>query len=269
MGSSYHGPNSDCYHCNGCGTHRPCDDCSADCCQTNMNEHRRLRRLENSFIDKVYSAKEYVYKECNSAIHYLDNNYGISILIINDNNKNYLEKSKDILESIKWKKEQIKREASKIKEDKSKKYEIQRIKNAHEEKMKLISNQFSEQMKKIENENSDVAIQEDEIKKKKQEKRELKTKKDEIENKYKANFENFKSEKKNLLIQEFNRKKNEIDLKYVDFENIEEPEFEYSEEEKNEKNNLLQNINEIKKFKKIIPNYQYIIYSFELSNYLS
>ena len=45
MGSAYYGPNSDCYRCTGCGTHRPCDDCTANCCQENMNDHRRLRRL--------------------------------------------------------------------------------------------------------------------------------------------------------------------------------------------------------------------------------
>ena len=56
MGSgNYHGPNSDCYNCNGCGTHRACDDCSATCCQNNMSSHRQLRSYEESFGNQVNS----------------------------------------------------------------------------------------------------------------------------------------------------------------------------------------------------------------------
>ena len=52
MGSSYYGPNSDCYHCSGCGTYRACDDCSASCCQNNMSDHRELRRYEDRWENR-------------------------------------------------------------------------------------------------------------------------------------------------------------------------------------------------------------------------
>lgn len=270
MGSSYYGPNSDCYHCQGCGTHRPCDDCTANCCQTNMNEHRSLRSLENSFIDKVYSAKKYIYNECNSAVSYLAVNYGIRIIIYNDNNKNYLEQSKDIIESMRSKKEQIKREASNIKVDRFKYREIQKIKNAHREKMEEIENHFSEKMEEIERKNnSDIEIQEAEIKKKEEIKCKLNNEKNEIENKYKNNYETFKNENENRLIKSFNRKKNEIDLEYSYLDNMIEPDFEYSEEEKSAKKYMLENINEIRKYSRIIPNYQNVIKAFKISNYLS
>ena len=59
MGGSYHGPNSDCYHCTGCGTYRRCDDCSANCCQNNMRSHRELRRYEDSFANEVNNCPRY------------------------------------------------------------------------------------------------------------------------------------------------------------------------------------------------------------------
>lgn len=271
MGSAYHGPNSDCYHCTGCGTHRPCDDCTANCCQENMNDHRRLRRLENTFIDKVYSAKKFIYNKCTSTIIDLKDNYNITILINkdNNNNKNILEQSRDILESMKLKKEQIKKEISNIKEDRDKKNRIQRIRNAHKKKMLSISNKFRKSMNKIEMEYSDFKKQEDKIKEKQKEKKELKIEKDEIENKYSNDFDNFKSEKENKLIEKYEIKKKEIDLKYAYLENIFEPNFEYTEEEKNEKNYYLQNINAIQKFSNIIPNYEIIMKQFGISNYLS
>lgn len=266
---SYHGPNSDCYHCNGCGTDRPCDDCTANCCQENMNEHRRLRRLESTFIDKVYSAKQHVYYECKSTVNYLNNNYDIYISIKNDSNNNYLEKSKDIIEAMKSKKEQIIKDASNIKEDRFERFKIQRIRNYHEEKMQLIENQFKEKMNKIENEYSIFAmIQENEIIEMQRTKSKLQKQRDEIKNKFDNDFENFKTEKENNLIKVFESKKNEIDLKYAFLQNIIEPNFEYSEEEKNERNYLLQSIKSIQMYSNIIPNYEIFMKKFGLSNYL-
>lgn len=270
MGSAYYGPNSDCYHCTGCGTYRPCDDCTANCCQKNMNEHRRLRRLEDTFKDKAYSAKKYVYDVCQSAVNYLKDNHNINILIKSNDNKNFLEKSKDIIDAMKGKKEEINKEASKIKEDRFKKVKIQKIKNDHKKKMSSINEQFCEKMNKINSENiSDIKTIENEIEKKQKEKRELQTKRNEIENKYINVLENFKSEKENRLILEFERKRNEIDLKYAFIDNIIEPEFEYSEGEKTEKNNLLQNIKLIQMFSNKLPNYHIIMKTFGISNYLS
>ena len=48
MGSSYYGPNSDCYHCSGCGTYRACDDCSASCCQNNMSDQASIQGIRNN-----------------------------------------------------------------------------------------------------------------------------------------------------------------------------------------------------------------------------
>jgi hypothetical protein len=268
MGSSYYGPNSDCYHCNGCGTHRPCDDCTANCCQENMNEHRRLRRLESTFIDKVYSAKQYVYNECKTTVNYLNNNYDIYIFIKNDSNKNYLEKSKDIIEAMKSKKEQIIKDASNIKEDRYERFKIQRIRDDHEKKMTSIRYQFKEKMTMIDNKYFDVRIQENEIKEKQETKSQLQKKRDEIKNKFDNDFENFKTEKENNLIKVFESKKNEIDLKYAFLQNIIEPNFEYSEEEKNERNYLLQSIKSIQMYSNIIPNYEIFMKKFGISNYL-
>ena len=163
---------------------------------------------------------------------------------------------------MKLKKEQIKKKASNIKEDSDKKNKILRISNAHKEKMLSISNKFRESMNKIEMENSDVKKQEDMIKEKQKEKKEsrcpspgllrrLKIEKDKIENEYSNDIDIFKSEKEKKLIEKYEIKKKEIDLKYAYLENIFEPNFEYSEEEKNEKNYYLQNINAIRKFSNI------------------
>lgn len=269
MGSSYYGPNSDCYHCNGCGTHRPCDDCTANCCQDNMNEHRRLRRLEDTFKDKVESAKKYINFESICLLSKLRREYNIFIPVENNDDNDELETVKYIIESMKLKKERIKKDSSNIREDESRKYKIKAIEYKHIEKMELIKNRFCKSIMEIENKNSDIKIQENEIEKKEKEKSQLQNVKDEIKNKYEKDFDNFKKEKENGLIKMFEKKKNEIDLKYNYLESIFEPNFEYSEEEKNEKNNLLQNINEIKKYSFMIPNYQIVIEKFEISNYLS
>ncbi len=85
-GSNYHGPNSDCYHCNGCGTNRPCDDCSANCCQNNMSSHRELRRYENNFANEVSKLTDITLNGCNSIIRNLREYHDIYININHENN---------------------------------------------------------------------------------------------------------------------------------------------------------------------------------------
>ena len=51
MGSDSPRYRTDCYHCHYSVCRNGCDDCSS--CQTNMSEHRALRRLESEFIEKV------------------------------------------------------------------------------------------------------------------------------------------------------------------------------------------------------------------------
>ena len=57
---------TDCYHCSYSVCRNGCDDCSS--CASNMAEHRRLRRLESTFIDKVYESKKKTLDNCVSVI---------------------------------------------------------------------------------------------------------------------------------------------------------------------------------------------------------
>lgn len=269
MGSSYEGAHSDCYHCTGCGTYRPCDDCTSSGCQKNMNEHRRLRTLEDNFIKKVDLQKEGIYPKCISAINYLKEYLDLDIIIPNDNNKSNLEKSKDIIEEMKIKKEYIKEKSSSIKEDSSKKEEMEKIKNEHEKKMNEIKNEFNSKKKEIEDsKKSIIQAQRKKINKKENEKKGLETKKDKEENKYNNIFETFKAEQEKKLNEEFEIKKKDIYSKYADLDYNDEPVFDYTEKEKNEKNYLLENIRQIQKISQIIPNYQSFIQNSGLIKYL-
>ena len=95
MGSTYHGPDSDCYHCSGCGTHRRCDNCSADCCQNNMRYHRDLRSYEDSFANEVNNCPRYTVEHCKSVIK--DLRYDYDIKIYYDEYDDYIEQSRHII----------------------------------------------------------------------------------------------------------------------------------------------------------------------------
>jgi hypothetical protein len=65
--------------------------------------------------------------------------------------------------------------------------------------------------------------------------------------------------------EKFNNEKSIIDSKY-NFDYVSEPIFEYTEEEKMERNMLYLNIRMIKNYSNIIPNYDITIKQFDLIN---
>ena len=267
MGNSYHGPNSDCYHCTGCGTSRCCDDCSASCCQDNMRSHRELRRYENSFADEVNNCPKYTVEHCRSIVHDLRNYYDIKIYYNEYND--YLEQSKDIIEKLEQRKYFIINKSNSIKEDNFVKKRLNDLKENHRENMENIRRDLNRKVQilntvsdgDIENINKEIQKKENEINK-------LRKEKDEIEEQKKSGKQKFKESQERIFIEKLEEKKNEINKKYKDLENISYPMMEYSQQEKEMKNALLMNIRKIKNYSKIIPNYDFFIKNLELVNYL-
>lgn len=280
MGSgNYHGPNSDCYNCNGCGTHRACDDCSATCCQNNMRSHRQLRSYEESFGNQVNSLCKTTLNKCLNIIDNLKKNHNIDIDIESKNNNAYrffyllnpLGRSMDIINKMEEKKNNIIKDASSIDVDYFIKKKIKRLESSHKIIMKKIKEDFDKKVKNKE----DLEIKElnKEINKKKKEKNELKKEKKKIESNQQIEIDNFKKKNIERLNNEYYEKVKEINYKYSDLENIKYPVMEYSPEEKEEKKMLLQNIRQIQNYKKIINkipncNYESFIQFLKISNYL-
>lgn len=262
MGSSYHGANSDCYHCTGCGTYRACDDCSANCCINNMNSHRALRRLEDRFVEKVNQCPKDTCDYCISKVQNLKKDYDIKIYYEEYND--YLEQSKHIIEKLETRKEFIKKKENSIKEDYFVKYRLKDLECEHKNNMEKIRNEFSEKAKKYKKESADIIKLKKEIKEKKKEKNNLIEEKDEINSKKNSQKKKFIDENQKVFEEKFIKEKNEIDLNYCYLQDISYNIKEYSQDEKELKNALLENIRRIKNYK--IP--EFFIYNLGLINYL-
>ena len=261
MGSNYIGANSDCYHCSGCGTYRPCDDCSASCCQNNMSSHRELRRLEDRFREEVNQARKNVRDRCVSVVEELRKYYNIRIYY--DEYNDYLEQSRHIIQKLESRKDYIKRQANSVKEDTFVKERLNNLKDRHKNIMDKIRNEFEYKAKKFKMESEEIKRLNEEIEKKQNIKYNLREERDKIKYK-KSSKEIFKKQQENKFYNEYLIKKNEIDLKYSYLENISYPIKEYSQQEKDLKNALLKKIRRIKNY----PIPECIMQEFGLMNYL-
>jgi hypothetical protein len=265
MGSIYYGPNSDCYNCKGCGRSRACDNCSARCCQNNMSDHRQLRIYENSFGSEVNDLRLLTYKKCINIINNLETSHGIYIYITHVfYNFDYIIQSRVIINKMISKKNNIKNEASYINIDHTLEGKINNLVNDHKRKMNKIKEDFNEKVENIKN-NPELKKLNKEIDEKNDEKNKLNNVKINSEN-YK-DINDFQSEQIQRLNKMFDENKRYINSKYSKFENIIEPIMEYSIQEKNEKNYLLNYIKGIQKYKDF-PKFKYIINKFKLDYYL-
>ena len=251
---------TDCYHCSYSVCRNGCDDCSS--CASNMAEHRRLRRLESTFIDTAYESKKKTLDNCVSVINDLRDNYNIYIYYYSYSDT--LECSKEILNKLEEKKNEIVNNFNKYEYNYDPYYsEIQLLKNEHEERIQRINNEFEINIKELENEKEIEIL--DLNNKITQEKKIIAKNENNKKNcNIDISIDNFKTEKSLEFEKKFQSKKLEIDSKYS-FENISNPILEYTEEEKNEKNMLLNNIRAIKKYS-YLPNYNILILNFELIN---
>ena len=272
MGSYYHGPNSDCYHCNGCGTYRPCDDCNAQSCQNNMSSHRELRRYEDNFADKVNSLIGITLDECMSIIKNLREYHDIDINI-NQRKTNFfffffirIVDCKLILDKIREKKQSIKNEILSIKINNSFEIKINNLNNQHSINMANIREEFNEKKEQIENDSEIIELNKI-LNEKKEKKNKLIDKKNNIEDYQQTEIDNFRIQNEKRLNILFEEKKRKIDLKYRDVENIKEPIIEYTIEEKREKNDLLNTIRQIQNYKNH-PMCKILIEKIKLEEYL-
>lgn len=267
MGSTYHGPNSDCYHCTGCGTDRRCDDCSADCCQNNMRSHRELRSYEDSFANEVNNCPRYTVEHCKSVIKDLRYNYDIKIYY--DEYDDYIEQSRHIIEKLETRKYFIINKANSIKEDNYVKRRLNDLKENHKKNMDNIRKDFDWRVQNLKAvSDDDINNLNKEIDKKENVVYKLRKEKNEIREQKKSSKEIFKEQQEKIFREKWEEKKNEINLKYMYLDNISYPMKEYSQQEKEIKNSLLINIRKIKNYSKKIPNYEYFINNLGLVNYL-
>jgi hypothetical protein len=234
-----------------------------------MSEHRALRRLESEFIEKVNKSCIKTLNICISAITDLKKDHNIYIdyvplnyFLIYSNNIN-LNSSKEILDKMEEMKNNILKNIDNF-EINQYSYNIKRLETEHKKKMKKIENEFKEKIDDIKRKKQSIELF---YKNKIEEK---KCMKDKLEKAKKRNnndiyINKFIIEQNYIFDRKFNNEKTIIDSKY-NFCYISEPIFEYTEEEKMERNMLYLNIRMIKKYSNIIPNYDITIKQFDLIN---
>jgi hypothetical protein len=234
-----------------------------------MSEHRALRRLESEFIEKVNKSCIKTLNICISAITDLKKDHNIYIdyvplnyFLFYSNNIN-LNSSKEILDKMEEMKNNILKNIDNF-EINQYSYNIKRLETEHKTKMKKIENEFKEKIDDIKRKKQSIELF---YKNKIEEK---KCMKDKLEKAKKRNnndiyINKFIKEQNYIFDRKFNNEKTIIDSKY-NFCYISEPIFEYTEEEKMERNMLYLNIRMIKKYSNIIPNYDITIKQFDLIN---
>ena len=227
-----------------------------------MSDHRQLRSYENSFGSEVNNLCLLTAKKCINIINNLETSHGIYISHV-FYNYDYINQSRVIINKMISKKNNFKNEASSINIDHTLERKINNLENDHKRKMNQIKEDFNEKVEKINN-NPELKKLNKEIEEKKDEKNKLNNEKKNSEN-Y-IEIDDFQSEQIQRLNKIFDEKKRDINSKYS-VENIKEPIMEYSIQEKNEKNYLLNYIKGIQKYKNF-PKFNYIINKFNLNYYL-
>lgn len=251
---------TDCYHCSYSVCRDGCDDCSS--CAENMAEHRRLRRLESTFIEKVFESSERTRNKCISELNDLKEKYGIYIYYCPYSND--LDCAKEILDKMEEKKNDIVNSMNKFEINKNSYYfKIERLNEEHQLRMKKIRYDFEEKLANIKNQKEIEALNyNNKIKKEKKQKEMLEENKEKLD--LKKYFNDFIKEKNLEFDKKYEKQKSIKDSKYRSG-NLPEPILEYTEEEKNEKNLLLKKIRAIKNYS-YLPNYNLLIKQFELVN---
>ena len=265
MGSSnYNGPNSDCYHCSGCGTYRACDDCSASCCQNNMSDHRELRRYEDRFADEVNACPK---KILNKLVNIVDDLRRYQdIRIYYDEENSYIDTARNIISALESRKYYLISQINSIKQDdyvQRIKQNIKSLKYEHEENLKKIKNDFERRASKFNYVSCTMERLNRDIKNKKDQISILRDEKYELQNR-KNSKEKFMEEQKSIMENKFRREKDEIDSEYYYLDNISYPIKEYTQEEKDLKNFYLQKIRNIRYY----PIPEFFITKTGLINYL-
>lgn len=251
---------TDCYHCSYSVCRDGCDDCSS--CAENMAEHRRLRRLESTFIDKVYESREKTRNKCISELNDLKENYGIYIYYYPYSND--LDCAKEILDKMEEKKNDIVSNMDKFEIDKNSYYfKTERLNQEHELRMKKIRYDFEEKLAAIQIQKENETLNyNNKINEEKKQKEKLEENKEKLDLEKYINV--FIKEKNSEFDKKYEKQKSRIDSKYPSG-NLPEPILEYTEEEKNQKNLLLKNIRVIKNYS-YLPNYNLLIKKFDLVN---
>ena len=250
MGSSnYNGPNSDCYHCSGCGTYRACDNCSASCCQNNMSDHKSLRTYEDIFGNAVNNLSKSILNELVDIVDYLKRYHDIRIYY-NEGNSN-IDTARNIISALESRKEYLIRQINSISQDnyvQKIEQKIQSLKDEHENNMTKLRNDFKIKSEKIINNVSyEVEILNRNINDKKDQISILSDKKYELQNR-KNSKQKFIEEQESIMEDKFRKEKDEIDSKYYYIDSIPYPTKEYSQEEKDLKNFYLQKIRNIRNY---------------------
>ena len=141
----------ECLSCGPCGG--KCDRCSLSCCVDNMENHRKLYKLKNDFINKVYYGLQNLYDKCVEIQNNLNNNYGIYIEISNIYDR--IIQSIDFLSKMEIKKEEIQNCINRINNEieivkKEKSDKINQINNSHEQNTIETKKKYDEEKKKYE-----------------------------------------------------------------------------------------------------------------------
>ena len=171
---------------------------------------------------------------------------------------------------MKAKKNNIIREATYIKVDYSLEKRIKSLESEHKRNMEEIMKEFNEKVKKMQDPKLDELHKI--LDEKKKEKDKEKNIKDAIEYNQRTEIGNYKDQIVQRLDIEFNKKVQLINYNYRESENIKYPTMEYNLKEKEARQDLLDNIRKIQRYKNAINktfNYDIFIHNLKLTNYLS
>lgn len=259
-----------CASCNACkGINQYyCDNCSCNCCQENMKNHRELYYYTDQFPRNVDYAENDLKSKAEQTKNNLSNNYNIYLYQCTcclSHCKNFLNTMKDKYRemenhnsSLNEQIEQNKRsfENEKINLSNNLNYKLKEINNLCEQKKRNIKNR--------EKKKNDNIIQN--IINKNNEKRNLEKEKKNIQNtNINQIVNNFINKERTQMKYEYEKQKKIIDRKnQIKIENLD-----YTEDEKNLKSYYLNTINNIKNYSNKIPFFDSWIKAYNLNKYIN
>lgn len=257
---------NNCYSCKPCNdrNYSRCDNCTAQCCQDNMGSHKELFNLNDDFNELSEKAMEDLCYTCIKIKNNLRNKYDINIIC--ESNFYNIDECLNFLKLLKEKRDEINKDKE-INEN-----NISDIKNMHEEKLNKLKISHQEILTKLKNEYNEIEkkytndnlLEENKIKEKEKEKENL-TKNLKLFDREKQEIINNYCEKEKIKAElEFNNLKNDINEKYVYYEE----KLEYTEDELQLKKQYYDEIKKIKLYSNI-PIYNNLIESFKLNKYIN
>ena len=243
-----------CNACQKCGEN--CDRCGL--CENNIITHNELFYLADNFKEIVEKANKNLFDKVLSINEKL--NYNLNDTLSISVAENYLNLLTNKKENIENDRKNLENEIFQITHEHL--VNLEKLKVNHEKKIRDDYYEFMQKKsnyydyyKQIQNE-INSSIKEKKEKKKKLEKNKV-YKSDEIN-------DNFINEKKKIFKEEYNKNKIEIDEELK----VNEEKFEYTKEELKLKNECLNQIQKLKEYSKIIPNFQNCVESFGLQKYI-